>query len=102
MDHNVPEPKLHQIEVLIEAREIIPGTVESIEWTELHRFECEVDSKKTLFMGLLREFGRCTGKIPFGYTFEGKLVTDDGSTTWWETRVTVLKGATPLKGFDLV
>lgn len=82
-------------------RGFIPGTVRTREFEELAILECDVASKLVFFKTCRREFGRCTGRVPMGYTFEGVDVADDNTKQWWEYRVTLTRGANPLPGFNL-
>lgn len=94
------------IVVSVKAREYIPGTVRTTEYEFCDeigpRGEAVIDtSSKMALLNLLRHhFGRCVGRIPLGYRFEGVNRADDGSARYWETEVVIVSGARPVPGFD--
>ena len=90
-----------EITVKVDAREFIPGQKKVYNWKEELVLVTTVQSKLSMFRTCLKEFGRCTGVISLGWTFEGRLVADDGSVSWFETKVTIISGATPVPGFIL-
>jgi hypothetical protein len=92
---------MYSIKARVIAREYVPKTTRSQKWKEEAIIEYETPTKLALLNALRKTFGRCTGKIPLGYTFEGIVRCDDGSKTWWETKVILGGDVSPAKGYNL-
>jgi hypothetical protein len=91
----------YRIIAKVEAREFVPQTTRTIVWEEEAVIEYETPTKQALLNKMRSTFGRCTGVIPMGYSFEGVILCDDGTKTWWETRVTLGGDVAPVRGFNL-
>jgi hypothetical protein len=63
--------------------------------------EHDVESRRSTYLTLVKEFGRCFGSIPMGYKFGKKIKWDDGTEGFEYSRVTIISGATYAPGFVL-
>lgn len=66
-----------------------------------YEVEADVKNKRSVFHTLMKEFGRCYGRVDMGYKFGKKEIYADGSESFLYTTVLIIDGAKPEGKFIL-
>jgi hypothetical protein len=93
---------MYLVKIAVARREFEKGKDRTYDFEFDAEVNIEVPTKYSLFINCLKQFGRCSKRVPMGWRFERIETFADGSSRWVEYDVQVVAGAQPDPGFHLV
>jgi len=93
---------MYRVKLEVARREFEKGKERSYDFEFDAEVEIEIPTKYALFMNCLKQFGRCSKRVPMGWRFERIETFDDGSKRWVEYDARVVSGAQRDPGFYLI